>query len=197
MARAQLDDAFSQPSFALGATFLLLAVVWGLDGYLMGSPDLSSSVLLFLSGVAVAITPDNSHVPERMGCKLTPVTGGVCFITRVLVADCAQIYTVSAAAFYCAVALWNSVPRIGVSLGESSEFVRESLLSVAWPTFVITKNARIRITSGGVESKSEMVECDESLNDGTIQIRTKIGDPENIVAGIQKLYMEGRLSTSN
>lgn len=189
------DASFASPISVLGIGYLLLVASWGLDGYFSGEPDPSASLVLLATGVAAAITPKSEKGLRVAGCKVTPVTGGLCFLTRVLVAECAQIYTVCAATLYCAAALWNCIPKLEVSLEESSSFLEEHLSVVLWPTFVVTDTALVVITSGGVESKSSTVECDEPLQDGTIQVRTKSTEPDTIVLDIQKLFMSGKLGT--
>lgn len=182
-------DAFASPSAALGFTFVLLTFAWGY--YLYGEPaNLDSSILLAVTACSVALSPESTR---DEGCKYTPLCAGACFLVRGLVAELVTVYVTIASVLFCAAALWVAAPRVEVQLCESAGFLEPALRESVWPQFIIVEETQIKVTSGGVESKNNLVQVDEALDNGTIQVRTKIGDPYRVVKELRRQYMRGML----
>ena len=180
------DDIFSESQNNVLTGGLLAAVLVFAVHSALDSVSLTSSFLLFVSALSCAL-----HGKQGYSCKYTPMVSSACLLLRFIVAEDTPVYVIIGIAVYVASAIWNALPRKRVELTDSSLFVEEALKKSWWPIFVVVSDAKIRITSGGVEEKGRIVEVDSALKDGTVQIRTKVSNPDLVVYNLQKAFLRG------
>lgn len=180
------DGVFCASQSIVLAGGLLVAVSVLTIHFFFDSVSTTSALLLFFSALSCAL-----HDKDGFTCKYTPMVSSVCVLVRLLVAESTPVYVVFGIAVYVATAVWNALPRKRVELTESSRFIEEALKESWWPIFVVASDAKIKITSGGVETKGRIVEVDPALRDGTVQIRTKVSNPDVVVFNLQRAFMHG------
>ena len=181
---------FATPSISLGGMLIVLAAVWGLVVHEEGV-SLTSSFLLALSALSVAIWSKYPRESVDDGCKYTPLLSAVCLLLRFTFSEGVPVYLYAAVCAYLVCAAWVALPRKKIEVAQSSKFVEAHLGESWWPIFVVVDEANLKLTSGGVERKVEHVEIDPPLQNGVIQIRTKNSDPYRIVLELQRAYLKG------
>lgn len=184
------SSSYASPSVVLGGVLIVVAAVWGVVVYGQGV-SLTSSFLLGISALSVAIWSKLPRESVDDGCKYTPFLSAACLLLRFSFSESVPVYLYAVVCAYVACAAWVALPRKKIEVAHSSRFVEAHLKQSWWPIFVVVDEADIKLTSGGVERKVQHVEIDAPLQSGVVQIRTKKSDPDRILLELQQGYLRG------